>query len=172
MAQDKKRRDKFLRALELTGHVGKACSEAKLSRRTAYNWRIADEAFAVEWEAAQEMGTDALEDEAVRRASEGCQRKKFTGKGVAVIDPATGEQYVEHEYSDTLLIFMLKARRPDKFKERNEIKVGGSGVPIELVGINVTSQPRRAIEEKHHANGNGKPIGIDTGRNNGDGAKM
>ena len=38
-----------------------------------------------------ETGTDGLEDEAVRRAKNG---------------------------SDTLLIFMLKARRPEKFKER------------------------------------------------------
>jgi hypothetical protein len=62
---------------------------------------------------ALELGTDALEDEAVRRAYHGNDRPvTFQGK---VTDTFK-------EYSDNLLMFMLKARRPDKFKERFENK--------------------------------------------------
>ena len=66
---------------------------AEIGRTAAYKWRDDDEAFAAEWEDAIEEGTDALEDEAIRRAK---------------------------DKSDTLLIFMLKARRPEKFKDRAE----------------------------------------------------
>lgn len=157
MAQDK-RRAIFLRALELTAHVGKACEQAKLARRTAYNWRMEDEEFATSWEAAQELGTDALEDEAVRRARYGVSRKKFTSRGEAVIDPASGEQYVEHDYSDVLLIFMLKARRPDKFKDRQEIS-GVPGKPIEVIEI-LRSKPKAlpALDRMAESNANGSGI--------------
>ena len=55
------------------------------------------------------MGTDALEDEALRRAFHGSERPVFQGKELV--------GYVR-DYSDTLLIFMLKARRPEKYRER------------------------------------------------------
>ena len=56
-----------------------------------------------DWAAAVELGCDALEDEAVRRGCEGHLKPVFhRGKEVGAI----------REYSDVLLIFMLKARRP------------------------------------------------------------
>jgi hypothetical protein len=56
-----------------------------------YEHRKTDESFARAWDDAVEAGADALEDEAVRRAKES---------------------------SDVLLIFLLKGRRPGKFKDR------------------------------------------------------
>lgn len=133
---DSELRQDFLGFLELTANVTLACNMCGLSRKTAYNWRSTVEGFADAWDASQEVGTDALEDEAIRRASNGTMKKKFTGKGEAVIDPETGEQYIEHEYSDTLLIFMLKARRPDKFKDRIDARLGGiPGQPLEVIEI-------------------------------------
>lgn len=98
----------FLEALSETASVVKACEISGLSRRTAYNWRDADTDFAAQWDAALTLGTDALEDEAVRRAREGTDKPVFY-KG----------EICGHirEFSDTLLIFMLKARRPEKFRE-------------------------------------------------------
>lgn len=102
MARQKKtptsQRERFLSALSRTASVTAASQAAGIGRRTAYNWRDADEAFAAAWDDALESGTDALEDEAVRRALDG---------------------------SDTLLIFMLKARRPEKFKERVANELSG-----------------------------------------------
>lgn len=128
MARPKKGADEgalkaaFLEALEGTASVTKACELSKLSRRTAYNWRDADELFAEAWDKAVERGTDALEDEAIRRAYHGTDKPVFQG----------GE-LVGHirEYSDTLLIFMLKARRPDKFKDRQTHEhIGKDGAPL------------------------------------------
>jgi hypothetical protein len=92
--REAKKRETFLRALESTGNVYRACKIAKLPRATAYRWRDADREFASAWETSQEIGTDALEDEAIRRAVEGTARKKFY-KGQPIIDPETGEQYFE-----------------------------------------------------------------------------
>jgi hypothetical protein len=106
-----KKREAFLAALEKTANVSRACQTARIPRRSVYDWREADEEFAKAWEEALERGTDALEDEAIRRAHQGVLKPVYQGgKKVGTI----------REYSDTLLIFMLKARRPEKFKERIE----------------------------------------------------
>lgn len=118
-----KTREAFLLALEDTANVSKACKRAKLPRRSAYDWRDDDADFAAAWDAAVDRGTDALEDEAVRRATEGTLKPVFyKGEKCGSI----------REYSDTLLMFMLKARRPEKFKERSERQLTGKdGGPIQ-----------------------------------------
>lgn len=122
-----KKRDAFLLALEETANVSKSCKKAKLPRRTAYEWRDDDPTFKSEWDAALDRATDAIEDEAIRRATEGTLKPVFyKGSKCGTI----------REYSDTLLIFMLKARRPEKFKERvtNE-HIGAGGGPIQQVSV-------------------------------------
>jgi hypothetical protein len=120
-----KLRAAFLGALaETGGNVTAACKKAKLPRATAYEWRDEDEAFRKDWDAALEIGTDALEDEALRRARDGVKKPIYQqGKRVG---------YVQ-EYSDTLLIFMLKARRPDKFRER----IQHSGDPNSPISVRI-----------------------------------
>jgi hypothetical protein len=103
-----KDRAAFLEALRNTGNVSTSCQIAGLPRSCVYDWRAADPEFAADWASAVELGCDALEDEAVRRGCEGHLRPVFhRSKEIGAI----------REYSDTLLIFMLKARRPAKFKD-------------------------------------------------------
>ena len=66
-----KKRAGFLAALETTGNVTLACEMARLPRRSAYDWRADDPEFAADWEKSLDLGIDALEDEANRRAREG-----------------------------------------------------------------------------------------------------
>jgi hypothetical protein len=61
------KRLKFLDALADRASVTRACQAVRMSRRAAYDWRDAYEAFAEAWDKAADLGTDALEDEAVRR---------------------------------------------------------------------------------------------------------
>jgi len=86
---------------------GAAADAIGVSRRTAYTWRKQNPEFKLAWDAAIERGTDELEDEAKRRAWAGVEKPVFYQGAV-----------VGHvrEYSDTLLIFLLKARR-EKFRE-------------------------------------------------------
>lgn len=109
----------FLTALSLTGNVTRAAAAADIARKTAYEARARDDEFAALWDDAIEQATDMLEAEARRRAHDGLVRYKFHN-GTAVLDPRTGEPYYELEYSDTLLIFLLKGHRPDKYRERYE----------------------------------------------------
>jgi len=74
------------------------------------------------WQKALEIAADLLEDEAVRRAKEGTQKPVFQGG-----------QLVGHvqEYSDTLMIFLLKGAKPKKYVERLQQEVSGpDGGPI------------------------------------------
>jgi hypothetical protein len=103
-----KDRAAFLEALQNTGNVSTSCQIAGLPRSCVYDWREADSDFAAHWASALELGCDALEDEAVRRGCDGWLKPVYhQGKEVGAIQ----------EYSDTPLIFMLKARRPPKFRD-------------------------------------------------------
>jgi hypothetical protein len=103
------KRAKFLARLVEGASIHAAATAAGIGRTTAYEWRDAEPEFAAAWDEAVEAGTDALEDEAIRRARSGVDEPVYyQGEKVGVV----------RRYSDTLLIFMLKARRPDKFKER------------------------------------------------------
>lgn len=105
----------FLGALRDGKSVSGACAEASVPRRTVYDWRDADSDFKATWEDALEAGTDRMEDEALRRAVEGTLKPVFHGgKKVGTI----------REYSDTLIIFLLKARRPKKFRENTSGEAG------------------------------------------------
>ena len=111
-----KRRAAFLASLSEGFSVGGSAIKAGMSRRAAYEWREADEAFARDWDAAVEEGTELLEDEARRRAFEGTEKPVFQNG-----------QLVGHiqEYSDTLLIFQLKARRPEKYRDNHKVDLTG-----------------------------------------------
>jgi hypothetical protein len=118
-------RKAFLAALAGHGNKTAAAKHARVARSTLYAARDTDPRFKAAWDEALDEAADVLEREAVRRATEGTVRKKFTAKGKPIIDPATGEQYVELEYSDTLLIFLLKGARPEKYRERHQVSHDG-----------------------------------------------
>jgi hypothetical protein len=129
----------FLAALAESGNVRLSCEAAGIQRWTAYNLRDADETFAADWESALEESADLLEKEARRRAYEGLRRVKFD-RGLPIMVPVVGDDglvlrdkegkpelvpYVEHEYSDTLMIFLLKGARPEKYRERADVRHSG-----------------------------------------------
>jgi len=87
------------------GSTSLAAKKAGIGRTTAYELRARDQEFKQHWDDAVEQGTDMLEDAAVERA--------INGK------------------SDTLLIFLLKSRRKEKYAERQE-HTGKGGGPITL----------------------------------------
>lgn len=80
----------FLAVLADGYSVHKAAHSIGFARSTVYKWREEDEDFKRRWDDAVEAGTDVLEDRARDRAM---------------------------DQSDTLLIFTLKARRPEKYRE-------------------------------------------------------
>jgi hypothetical protein len=108
-ARTDRAREAFLATLAETCNVSEAARAAKIGRRTAYEWRDDDPSFATAWDQAEQEAADKLEREAWRRAVEGTD-KPVTFQGMIT---ATYK-----EYSDRMLELLLKAHRPDKFKER------------------------------------------------------
>ena len=109
------KRTSFLSVLADGASVSQAALSIDVKRPSLYAMRNKDQEFREDWDDAVEAGTDCLEDEAVRRA---------------------------RESSDVLLIFMLKARRPDRFRERSTVDVN---VTSDLAGRIETSR-KRTIE--------------------------
>lgn len=102
----------FLRALAQGETMARALAQAGIASRATINaWREKDADFAAAYAEAQENAADLLEAEARRRAVDGVDEPKFHN-GV-VCGHVT-------RYSDTLLLALLKATRPEKFKERVE----------------------------------------------------
>ena len=103
----------FVRVLEDCGNVRAAEQAVGFAATSLYAHRRQDAAFAAAWDAAIETAMDTvLEPEAVRRAVEGVERTVYhDGQAVGV----------ERHYSDTLLIFLLKGGKPDRYKERREV---------------------------------------------------
>ncbi len=112
----KHRREAFLRALADTGIVTIAAGIAGITRARAYQVRKEDLDFAAAWEDAEGRAADALEAEAWRRAVTGVQ-EPVVSSGKVVRDD-DGQPIAIRRYSDMLLLALLKARRPDKFKDR------------------------------------------------------
>jgi hypothetical protein len=108
------RKAAFLRHLEMTGNVTVACAQAEVGKTQVYEWRKDDIEFRFAWDDAIESAADLLEAEAFRRGVQGTRRPVYQG-GVLV-------GHVQ-EYSDTLLIFLLKAARPHKFRDRVEVSL-------------------------------------------------
>ena len=99
----------FIEALATGAMIKDAAATAGVPESTAYAWRKADAAFAEAWADAYLVGTGALEAEAQRRAVKGTRKPVFhMGKVVGYT----------REYSDTLLIFLMKSRDPQRFDDR------------------------------------------------------
>lgn len=114
-------RPKFVATLAECGNITHAADMAGIDRSTAYRARERNSRFAAEWDEAMEEATDALEKEARRRAVEGVSEPIFyQGQEVGTVQ----------RYSDTLLIFLLKAHRPEKYRERYDVTTGGEKLEI------------------------------------------
>ena len=106
----------FLAAFAEHATVTAAAMAAHVGRRTHYDWLEADEEYAARFKEAEEAVTEALEAEARRRAQFRVEEPvHYQGERVDTI----------RRYSDTLLIFLLKARRPETYRERFDHTLAG-----------------------------------------------
>jgi hypothetical protein len=117
-----KKKEAFLAAFAQVGNITLAAEIAGIHRRMHYTWLANDPDYAVAFKEAEEEAADRLEHEARRRAVEGTLKPVFY----------QGEECGHiREYSDTLLIFLLKGARPEKYKERVSAEhTGKDGGPI------------------------------------------
>ena len=128
----------FLDVFGKTANVTLACQAAGVDRSTAYKWKNGKNngGFGAAWGAALETANDYLEAEAYRRAVQGVEKPVYQGgKQVGSI----------REYSDLLLIFMMKARMPHKYRETKRLE--HTGPEGERVPLATLDEIRRLAEE-------------------------
>lgn len=117
----KPRQERFLAAFTISGNIVHACRAAGISRQSHYYWLQEDPTYAARFEQSRQVAAQMLEDLAVRLAVEGI-RRPVTYQGRQVIANVNGvrEPLFEIEYSDKLLVALLKANNPAKWSPPKE----------------------------------------------------
>lgn len=122
--------DRFIEAFRICGNVTKSCEISNVSRGVIYGgegWVSQDETnagrelFSERFEKARNESIEYIEAELYRRAVEGIEKPVYQGgKLVGHIQ----------EYSDQLMMFLLRGLNPAKWREKfegaNLIGVGGN----------------------------------------------
>jgi hypothetical protein len=105
---------KFLEKFLKCYMIETAAKAAGIDRTTVSRWRRSDKAFAEKFEKARSEVLAVLEDEAFRRAYKGVGEPVFY----------KGEECGEvQKFSDRLLITLLKAYAPEKYRDSNSGKL-------------------------------------------------
>ena len=140
----------FLAAYVLTASITKAAKAARVDRGLHYRWLKDDDAYVIAFAEAEEQAAQTLEDEAVRRAHEGVSeplvyQRQFSYKQRAKKDGAGNDLLIDgkkqyesygapicvNKKSDTLMMFLLKGFRPDRYRDRVSAELSGpDGGPI------------------------------------------
>lgn len=123
ITDDQKQR--YLDQLAQCGVKSEAARAAGFRPDAVYRLRDRDEEFAKAEDLALEEAADLMESEARRRAIDGVTREKVIGSG------ENARFIEEQQYSDALLMFMLKAAKPHKYAERTKSELSGpDGQPL------------------------------------------
>ena len=108
----------FLAAYSKYGNMSKAARMADISRNAIYDWLETDQEFAQAFRTAEAAALEYLEAEAWRRAVEGSPYERTSyWHG----EPVGTDRKIE--YSDQLLTLLLRARAPEKYRDRMDVAV-------------------------------------------------
>lgn len=122
----------FLKAFELVGTITGAAREVIMSKGTHHYWMRLDKSgvpkdkkYYSAFEQAEESAVELMISEARRRGIVGTERDvRWKGEVVGI----------ERKYSDNLLMFLIKAQRPE-YRDRYEPAVAGTILQVELSTI-------------------------------------
>jgi DNA-binding phage protein len=135
---------RFLEALSLMPNVSSAARTAGISRAMVYLERKENPEFRAAWDEAVDVGVDLLEQVAHTRATTG-EARRVLRTITRTVDGQVVErtEWVEESVrvSDAMLTLLLKAHRPEVYRERVDHRhVGPGDGPIE---IEVNRRPTR-----------------------------
>ena len=123
-------RARFLREFAKCGVVQESARRAKVSRDIHYDW-LKDPEYQRQFAEAREQAVEALETELFRRVSEGTpETVVYQGEVSFQRDKngnLTNKPLIVHRKSDILLMFALKAARPDRYRDNLKADVSHSG---------------------------------------------
>lgn len=117
-----KRQSRFLACYAKVGTITGAARAAGIAPGTHYEWLDFDPSYPKRFEAAYEQSMDAAEAELRRRGIQGVQEAiYYQGEVVGY----------KRNYSDACLIFLLKNRRPEVFRDVTAL-TGADGGPLSI----------------------------------------
>jgi hypothetical protein len=119
----------FLDAYSQCGNITEAAKLAKIDRTTHYDWLTRDPEYPERFKNAENQAIDSLEKEAWRRAVEGVEEPVGWHQGVA--------GGTVRRYSDTLLIFLLKGARPERYRENIRQEITGPNGTTPVINFSV-----------------------------------
>ena len=121
----------FLACFAENANVLLSARAAGISRQLVYQWLEHDEPFSFAFNQAKEDANDVLRSEIYRRAVEG-----YTEQVVVA-----GKVQTVRKYSDTLLIFLSKARMPE-FREKQTLDVNTTMKAVEIYKVRIPDNGR------------------------------
>ena len=145
-------REKVIKEFRRVGRVDLACAAAGVDRTTHYWWMKNDPEYRKSFEEAREEACGLLEDEAVRRAYKGTLRPQAIGGGKVMMVT---------EFSDQLLMFLLKCRNPKVFGDRRADTVHIDGQLSVADVLRSRRQERLAREAAEEAAAKAAAITVD-----------
>ena len=130
------RLDDFLLNLAETADVSTAAERTGLHRSTLYKMRRTSRAFLRRWDEALHLGTERLQDKAMRHALQGVERPVwYAGQQVGTA--------TQHDHR--LLQFLLKAHRPEIY---DRARAAPAAPPFDLIKRMAAAEKRMAVYEK------------------------
>ena len=130
----KVKRKEFLKLFAKTGNISGSARAVGLSRQGIYDYKAGNPIFAKAWDNAWNEYLDTVEAEVQRRGAEGFLEPVFyQGKEVAQV----------RKYSDNLLMFYLKAKRPE-FRDKS-VEVNFPSIAMEF---NIGTAPQISMDPK------------------------
>ena len=132
LAQSARAKHAFLTCYAEWANVSHACQLAGVARRNVYYWQEHDPEFAAAFHIAESAATERLEREAWRRAVEGTPYERTSyWHG----EPVGTDHKIE--YSDQLLMLLLRARKPETYREKVDVAV--SQIVKSIAGVDPSS---------------------------------
>jgi hypothetical protein len=114
----------FLTSFAQNANVTAACRTAGIDRSSFYRWQEKDETFGFCYKQAEAEANDVIRAAIFKRAILGIDEPlHYLGK---LVTDEQKKPVTVKKYSDTLLIFLAKARMPE-FRERQQVEMSGPG---------------------------------------------
>lgn len=112
----------------------RVCSKfTGIARSMVREWKKRDPDFAIALDDAWQDAVDTAELEAWRRATHGTLEETVTEKQTSDGEEEVTVKRTRH-YSDSLLQFILRGGKPERYRERHEVS-GPDGGPMEIAHV-------------------------------------
>jgi hypothetical protein len=127
---------RFLVEFAKLGILGPSAKKAEISRVTVFQWKEKDPQFKRLYDEAYAYSIELLEQEARRRATKGVKKPIFfQGQECGTVQV----------FSDQLLIFLLKAAKPDTYRENQDKRPDEGG--DDSIQVHLPANTREIVAE-------------------------